>query len=45
MRILSRSMWNMLVFMLNVLVFVLIGMQLSGIVARIEGYSAAQLVG
>jgi CPA1 family monovalent cation:H+ antiporter len=44
MRILARSMWNVLVFMLNVLVFVLIGMQLSGSVARLEGYSAARLV-
>ena len=43
MRILARSMWNVLVFMLNVLVFVLIGMQLSGGVARLEGYSAARL--
>ena len=41
MRILSRSMWNVMVFLLNVLVFVLIGMQLSGVVARLEGYSAA----
>ena len=30
MRILARSMWNMLVFLLNSLVFMLIGMQLSG---------------
>ena len=44
MRILARSMWNVMVFMLNVLVFVLIGMQLSGSVARLEGYSAARLV-
>jgi Na+/H+ antiporter len=43
MRILARSMWNVIVFFLNVLVFVLIGMQLSGGVARLEGYSAARL--
>ena len=43
MRILARSMWNVIVFLLNVLVFVLIGMQLSGGVARLEGYSAARL--
>ena len=44
MRILSRSMWNVMVFLLNTLVFVLIGMQLSGSVARLEGYSAARLI-
>jgi CPA1 family monovalent cation:H+ antiporter len=43
MRILARSMWNVIVFVLNVLVFVLIGMQLSGGVARLEGHSAASL--
>jgi Na+/H+ antiporter len=45
MRILARSMWNVMVFVLNVLVFVLIGMQLSGGVARLEGYPAARLAG
>jgi CPA1 family monovalent cation:H+ antiporter len=44
MRILSRSMWNVMVFLLNTLVFVLIGMQLSGSVARLEGYSASRLM-
>lgn len=44
MRILARSMWNVIVFLLNVLVFVLIGMQLSGSVARLDGYSAARMV-
>jgi Na+/H+ antiporter len=44
MRILSRSIWNVLVFLLNVLVFVLIGTQLSEHVARIDAYSAARLV-
>ena len=44
MRILSRSMWNVIVFVLNVLVFVLIGMQLSDSVARLEGYPAARLM-
>ena len=44
MRILSRSMWNVMVFVLNTLVFVLIGMQLSGSVARLEGYSASRLM-
>jgi CPA1 family monovalent cation:H+ antiporter len=44
MRILSRSMWNVLVFLLNMLVFVLIGMQLSGSVARLTQYPAAVLL-
>src|SRR5213076_2280566 len=37
MRILARSVWNILVFMLNSLIFILIGLQLSGIVARLQG--------
>jgi CPA1 family monovalent cation:H+ antiporter len=44
MRIVSRSMWDVMVFLLNMLVFVLIGMQLSGSVARLEGYAAARLM-
>jgi CPA1 family monovalent cation:H+ antiporter len=44
MRILSRSMWNVMVFLLNVLVFALIGLQLSGSVSRLEGYAAAKLL-
>ena len=43
MRILARSMWNILVFMLNSLVFILIGLQLSGVVGRLEGYSGWDL--
>jgi CPA1 family monovalent cation:H+ antiporter len=43
MRIIARSVWNLLVFLLNSLIFVLIGMQLSGIVARLTDYSLAQL--
>ena len=39
MRIIARSVWNMLVFLLNSLVFVLMGMQLSGIMERLSGYS------
>jgi Na+/H+ antiporter len=42
-RILTRSMWNVIVFVLNVVVFVLIGLELSGGVARLEGYSMARL--
>jgi len=44
MRILSRSMWNVVVFLLNVTVFVLIGMQLSVSVARLEGYDGTRLI-
>ena len=43
MRIIARSVWNLLVFLLNTLIFTLIGMQLSGIVARLADYSVAQL--
>jgi len=43
MRIIARSVWNLLVFLLNSLVFVLIGMQLSGIASRLTGYSVGEL--
>ena len=43
MRIIARSVWNLLVFLLNSLTFILIGMQLSGIVGRLTDYSVAQL--
>jgi len=43
MRIMARSMWNMFVFLLNSLIFILIGIQLSGIVGRLSGYSAVEL--
>lgn len=44
MRIIARSVWNLLVFLLTSLVFILIGLQLSGIVGRLTGYSAMELV-
>jgi len=44
MRILARSAWNLLVFMLNSLIFILIGLQLSGIVSRLEGFTGGELV-
>ena len=44
MRIIARSVWNLLVFLLNSLVFILIGLQLSGIVGRLTGYSASELI-
>jgi Na+/H+ antiporter len=43
MRILARSVWNILVFLLNSLIFILIGIQLSAIMARLSGYSARDL--
>jgi CPA1 family monovalent cation:H+ antiporter len=43
MRIIARSVWNLLVFSLNCLVFILIGWQLSEIVARLTDYTVAQL--
>ena len=43
MRIIARSVWNLLVFLLTSLVFILIGLQLSGILGRLEGYSAREL--
>jgi len=44
MRIIARSAWNFLVFLLNSLVFILIGLQLSGILDRLTGQSALELV-
>jgi CPA1 family monovalent cation:H+ antiporter len=44
MRIIARSVWNLLVFLLTSLVFILIGLQLSGILGRLTGYSATELV-
>ena len=43
MRILARSVWNILVFMLNSLIFILIGLQLSDVVTRLEGYTGWEL--
>jgi len=44
MRIIARSVWNILVFLLSSLVFILIGLQLSGIVGRLTGYSGMDLI-
>ena len=43
MRIIARSVWNLLVFLLNSLVFILIGIQLSGITGRLAGHTAGEL--
>jgi monovalent cation/hydrogen antiporter len=45
MRILARSVWNILVFLLNSIIFILIGLQLSEISGRLQGYSVWQLLG
>ena len=44
MRIIARSAWNLIVFLLNSLVFILIGMQLSGITGRLGGHATAELL-
>jgi CPA1 family monovalent cation:H+ antiporter len=44
MRILARSVWNILVFFLNSLVFILIGLQLNGILERVAHQTAGELV-
>ena len=43
MRIVGRSAWIMLVFLLNSLIFMLIGLQMSGIIDRIERISNTEL--
>ena len=44
MRILARSVWNILVFLLNSLVFVLIGVALSGTVERVTRHTVYELL-
>ena len=43
MRIMARSVWNVLVFMLNSLIFILIGLQLSDVFDTLGRYHATQL--
>ena len=43
MRILARSVWNILVFMLNSLIFILIGIELRVIIGRLDGFSPGEL--
>ena len=45
MRIMARSVWNMLVFILNSLIFILIGIQLSDVMDRLGNYTLAELLG
>lgn len=42
-RVMARSAWNLVVFMLNSLIFILIGIQLSGVSERLAGHTPGQL--
>jgi CPA1 family monovalent cation:H+ antiporter len=44
-RLQVQSVWNTLVFMLNGVVFILIGLQLPGIIQSMEGYSVKEAIG
>jgi CPA1 family monovalent cation:H+ antiporter len=44
MRIMARSVWNVLVFMLNSLVFILIGTQMSAVMENLSRYGLAELL-
>ena len=43
-RVQGQMVWSAVVFILNALVFILIGLQLDGILSRLSGYSAGQLL-
>ena len=45
MRIIARSVWNILVFMLNSLIFMLIGTRMSAVIDSLSGYSVLDLIG
>lgn len=44
-RMRTRVIWDTIVFMLNGFVFILIGLQLPGILAQVENYSTRELIG
>ena len=44
MRIMARSLWNILVFVLNSLVFILIGIQMSEVMERLAHHSTGKLL-
>jgi len=44
MRIMARSLWNILVFVLNSLIFILIGIQLSEVMERLAHHSTGKLL-
>ncbi|RZI44490.1 hypothetical protein EGT07_03480 [Herbaspirillum sp. HC18] len=43
MRIMARSVWNVLVFILNSLIFILIGVRMSGVMDKLHLYSLSEL--
>jgi CPA1 family monovalent cation:H+ antiporter len=43
MRIMARSVWNLLVFMLNSLIFILIGLQMSDVIEKLNRYTFDEL--
>lgn len=45
MRIIARSVWKLFVFMLNSLIFMLIGIQMSAVVESLSRYTLGQLIG
>lgn len=45
MRIIARSVWNLLVFMLNSLIFILIGIQMSDVVESLTRFTSQELIG
>jgi NhaP-type Na+/H+ or K+/H+ antiporter len=45
MRIMARSVWNLLVFLLNSVVFMLIGLQMSSVLDGLGRYTPSQLAG
>jgi monovalent cation/hydrogen antiporter len=44
-RVLGASVWQMLIFVVNGLAFLLVGLQLPTVLADLEGYGAGQLIG
>jgi Na+/H+ antiporter len=44
-RLQSQAVWEILVFVVNAFLFALLGLQFQGLVDRLQGYSAATLIG
>jgi monovalent cation/hydrogen antiporter len=44
MRIMARSVWNLLVFVLNSLIFMLIGIEMSDVIEKLSRYTVVELV-
>lgn len=44
-RLQTRAVWDTLIFLLNGIIFILIGLQLPGIIKALKGYSLMQLIG